>query len=67
MSQTKTGSQYMGVRNLTDTPLSIYSSTHFFLPIIHDITVLRELGLLEHAEESVQIIGDKGYIGEEYV
>ncbi|CAF3108861.1 unnamed protein product [Rotaria sp. Silwood2] len=33
----------------------------------HDITVLRESGLLEHVEESVQIIGDKGYIGEEYV
>ncbi len=61
----------MGVPNLTGTPLSIYSSTHqknlIFLPIIHDITVLRESGLLEHAEESVQIIGDKGYIGEEYV
>ncbi|CAF4592828.1 unnamed protein product [Rotaria sp. Silwood2] len=34
---------------------------------IHDITVLRESGLLEHVEESIQIIGDKGYIGEEYV
>ncbi len=34
---------------------------------VHDITVLRESGLLEHVEESVQIIGDKGYIGEEYV
>ncbi|CAF5104661.1 unnamed protein product, partial [Rotaria sp. Silwood1] len=34
---------------------------------IHDITILRESGLLEHVEESVQIIGDKGYIGEEYV
>ncbi|CAF1183734.1 unnamed protein product [Rotaria sp. Silwood1] len=34
---------------------------------IHDITVLRESGLLEHVEESVQIIGDKAYIGEEYV
>ncbi|CAF2715941.1 unnamed protein product [Rotaria sp. Silwood2] len=33
----------------------------------HDITVLRESGLLEHVEESVQIIGDKGYIGKEYV
>ncbi|CAF4193621.1 unnamed protein product, partial [Rotaria sordida] len=33
----------------------------------HDITVLRESGLLEHVEESVQIIGDKGYIGEEYI
>ncbi|CAF1380456.1 unnamed protein product [Rotaria sordida] len=33
----------------------------------HDITVLRESGLLEHVEESVQIIGDKAYIGEEYV
>ncbi|CAF0764176.1 unnamed protein product [Rotaria sordida] len=34
---------------------------------IHDITVLRESGLLKHVEESVQIIGDKGYIREEYV
>ncbi|CAF4044763.1 unnamed protein product [Rotaria sp. Silwood1] len=33
----------------------------------HDITVLRESGLLEHVEESVQIIDDKVYIGEEYV
>ncbi|CAF1346933.1 unnamed protein product, partial [Didymodactylos carnosus] len=33
----------------------------------HDITVLRESGLLEHVEEAVKIIGDKGYIGEEYV
>ncbi|CAF3688236.1 unnamed protein product [Rotaria sp. Silwood1] len=29
--------------------------------------LLRESGLLEHVEESVQIIGDKAYIGEEYV
>ncbi|CAF5148205.1 unnamed protein product, partial [Rotaria sp. Silwood1] len=34
---------------------------------VHDITILRELGLLEYTEESVQIIADKGYIGEEYV
>jgi hypothetical protein len=34
---------------------------------VHDITVLRESGLLEHVEESVQIIVDKEYIGEEYV
>ncbi|CAF1339050.1 unnamed protein product, partial [Rotaria sordida] len=34
---------------------------------VHDITVLRDSGLLEHVEDSVQIIGDKGYIGEEYV
>jgi hypothetical protein len=34
---------------------------------VHDITVLRESGLLEHVEDSVQIIADKGYIGEEYV
>ncbi|CAF4307586.1 unnamed protein product, partial [Rotaria sordida] len=30
---------------------------------VHDITVLRDSGLLEHVEDSVQIIGDKGYIG----
>ncbi|CAF1337255.1 unnamed protein product [Rotaria sordida] len=34
---------------------------------VHDITVLRDSGLLEHVEDSVQIIDDKGYIGEEYV
>ena len=34
---------------------------------VHDITILRELGLLEHVNDTVQIIGDKGYIGEEYV
>ncbi len=34
---------------------------------VHDITVLRESGLLEHVDDSVHIIGDKGYIGEEYV
>ncbi|CAF2930749.1 unnamed protein product [Rotaria sp. Silwood2] len=34
---------------------------------VHDITILRELGLLEHTEETVQIIADKGYVGEEYV
>ena len=34
---------------------------------VHDITVLRESGLLEHTEEHVQIIVDKGYIGEQYV
>lgn len=27
---------------------------------IHDITVLQELGLLEHVEDSVKIIGDNG-------
>ncbi|CAF4668222.1 unnamed protein product, partial [Rotaria sp. Silwood2] len=34
---------------------------------VHDITILRESGLLEHTEETVQMIADKGYIGEEYV
>jgi len=34
---------------------------------VHDITILRDSGLLEYVEESVQIIGDKAYIGEEYV
>ena len=34
---------------------------------VHDITLLRNSGLLEHANDDVQIIGDKGYIGEEYV
>ncbi|CAF3852707.1 unnamed protein product, partial [Rotaria sp. Silwood1] len=34
---------------------------------VHDITILRESGLLEHVNDAVQIIGDKGYIGEEYV
>lgn len=34
---------------------------------VHGITILRESGLLEHLNDSVQIIADKGYIGEEYV
>ena len=34
---------------------------------VHDITVLRASGLLERAKESVQIIANKAYIGEEYV
>jgi hypothetical protein len=34
---------------------------------VHDITILRESGLLENLNDSVQIIADKGYIGEEYV
>lgn len=34
---------------------------------VHDITILRESGLLEYTEEDVQIIADKGYIGEQYV
>ena len=32
---------------------------------MHDITILRESGLLEHLNDSVQIIADKSYIGEE--
>ena len=31
---------------------------------IHDLTVLRESGLLEYVEDNVQIIADKGYVGE---
>lgn len=34
---------------------------------VHDIAILRESGLLEYIEEDVQIIVDKGYIGEPYV
>ena len=34
---------------------------------VHDITVLRDSGLLEHVNDSVQVIADKGYIGEDYV
>ena len=33
----------------------------------HDLTILRESGLFEYTEENVQIIGDKPYIGEQYV
>ncbi|CAF4166824.1 unnamed protein product [Rotaria sp. Silwood2] len=38
-----------------------------YLGGVHDITILRESGLLEHVNDSVQIIADKAYIGEEYV
>ncbi|CAF4788910.1 unnamed protein product, partial [Rotaria sp. Silwood2] len=34
---------------------------------VHDITILREEELLEHVNDSVQIIADKAYVGEEYV
>ncbi|CAF3140860.1 unnamed protein product [Rotaria sp. Silwood2] len=34
---------------------------------VHDLTILRESGLLEYVEDNVQIIADKGYIGEPYV
>ncbi|CAF1403578.1 unnamed protein product [Rotaria sordida] len=34
---------------------------------VHDITILRESEQLEHVNDAVQIIGDKGYIGKEYV
>ncbi|CAF1377390.1 unnamed protein product, partial [Rotaria sordida] len=34
---------------------------------VHDIAILRDSGLLEHVNDSVQIIADKGYIGEEDV
>ena len=34
---------------------------------VHDITILRESGLLEHVNDSVRIIADKGYVGEDYV
>ena len=34
---------------------------------VHNITILRESGLLEHLNDSVQIIGDKAYIGKEFV
>ncbi|CAF3563236.1 unnamed protein product [Rotaria sordida] len=34
---------------------------------VHDLTILQESGLLEYTEENVQIIGDKAYIGEQYV
>ncbi|CAF4300808.1 unnamed protein product, partial [Rotaria sordida] len=34
---------------------------------VHDLTVLRESGLLEYVNDSVQIIADKAHIGEEYV
>ena len=32
----------------------------------HDINILMESGLLEHAHEDVQVIVDTGYIGEKY-
>ncbi|CAF1028449.1 unnamed protein product [Rotaria sordida] len=38
-----------------------------YLGSVHDLTILRESGLLEHVNDSVQIIADKAYIGKEYV
>ena len=34
---------------------------------VHDIKILRESGLLEHSQEDVHIIADKGYISEQNV
>jgi hypothetical protein len=36
----------------------------FYQGSVHDITILRESDLLEHTQEHVQIIADKGYISE---
>ena len=33
---------------------------------VHDITIIRESGLLEHVNDSVQIIADKEDSGEDY-
>ena len=33
---------------------------------VHDIIIIRESGLLEHVNDSVQIIADKEYSGEDY-
>ncbi len=32
---------------------------------VHDITILRESGILEYVNDSVQIIADKAYVGED--
>lgn len=34
---------------------------------LHDITILRESGILEYTEENVQIIADRDYIGKQYL
>ena len=34
---------------------------------VHDINILRQSGLLEYTGEDVQIIADKGYVGEQFV
>ncbi len=69
--------KYYNAKSLTNYAIKVQITCDFRHRIVHvsecyhgsthDITVLRESGLLEHVEESVQIIGDKGYIGEEYV
>ncbi|CAF4756461.1 unnamed protein product [Rotaria sp. Silwood2] len=41
--------------------------SEYYLGSVHDITIFRESGLLEHVNDSVQIIADKAYIAEEYV
>jgi hypothetical protein len=41
--------------------------SEFFKGSVHDLTILRESGLLEYVEDNVQIIADKGYTGEPYV
>ena len=34
---------------------------------MHDITILKESGLLERLNDCVQITADNGHIGEEYI
>ncbi|CAF1362118.1 unnamed protein product [Rotaria sordida] len=64
-------------KNSTNYPIKVQIACNFRYRIVYvsdcyhgsvyDITVLRESGLLEHVNDSVQIIEDKRHIGEEYV
>ncbi|CAF2959897.1 unnamed protein product [Rotaria sp. Silwood2] len=68
---------YYHAKSSTNYALKVQIAYDFHYRIVHvsecfrgsvdDITVLRESGLLEHVNNAVQIIADKGYIGEEYV
>ncbi|CAF4873247.1 unnamed protein product, partial [Rotaria sp. Silwood2] len=41
--------------------------SEFYHGSVHDIKILRESGLLEHTEQTAQIIAGKGFVGEAYV
>ncbi|CAF1500800.1 unnamed protein product, partial [Rotaria sp. Silwood1] len=68
---------YYHAKNSTNYALKVQIACNFHHRIVHvskcyhgsvqDITIVRDSGLLEHVNDSVQIIADKGYIDEENV
>ena len=57
---------YYHAKSPTNCALIVHAS-ECYKGTVHDITILRESGLLEYLNDSVQIIAGQGYIGEEYI